>query len=293
MRTALARVPRLLTSTLMQKRASSASALAPAGSDADGTKYKTAEELWQQEKSKGLEQNWYGSAISYWSSVPATVDGVLGGYGQVSPLDLTESASFLDALAALGCSTSAGSAGSRAVDCGAGVGRITGGMLMQRFAAVDVVEPVEHFIAQARADLGQRGHVGDFHLVGLEAFDAPRNTYDCVWVQWVIGHLVDDDMVAFLQVCTTALCCSHPTPHAWAALPRHAQAAWRHLREGKPEPGRLYRGPTRQQRDAQRRAFQASVCPRRLHVAAGAAAEKFPEGAVQSEDVCAEMTEAK
>jgi protein N-terminal methyltransferase len=186
----------------MQKSRSSSSAAAAQvrGSDADGTKYKDAEELWKQERSKGLEQNWYGSAISYWSSVPATVDGVLGGYGQVSPLDLTESASFLDALAAQGCSTSPGSDSSRAVDCGAGVGRITGGLLMQRFARVDVVEPVEHFLAQARADLGQRGHVGDFHLIGLESFDAPANTYDCVWVQWVIGHLVDDDMVAFLQV---------------------------------------------------------------------------------------------
>ncbi len=189
----------------MQKRASSSAAAAPAaapvpGSDADGTKYTNADELWQQERSKGLAQSWYGSALSYWNSVPATVDGVLGGYGQVSPLDLTESASFLDALAAQGCSTSTGSASSRAVDCGAGVGRITGGMLMQRFARVDVVEPVEHFLAQARVNLGQRGHVGDFHLVGLESFDAAPSTYDCVWVQWVIGHLVDDDMVAFLQV---------------------------------------------------------------------------------------------
>jgi hypothetical protein len=140
----------------MQKtRASSASA-APAasavpGSDADGTKFKTAEELWQQERGKGLQQNWYGSAISYWSTVPATVDGVLGGFGQVSPVDLQESAAFLEALAQQGCSTAAGAHGSRAVDCGAGVGRITAGLLMHRFARVDVVEPVPHFLAQVQA----------------------------------------------------------------------------------------------------------------------------------------------
>ena len=191
----------------MHKPAASSTAAAAAppaqvpGSDADGTKYKTAEELWQQERCKGLQQSWYGTAISYWSGVPATVDGVLGGFGQVSPVDLSESAAFLDALAAQGCSTAAGAPGSRAVDCGAGVGRITAGLLMQRFGSVDVVEPVEHFLQQARADLGKLGHVGDFHLVGLEAFDAAANTYDCVWVQWVIGHLVDDDMVAFLQEC--------------------------------------------------------------------------------------------
>ena len=131
-------------------------------------------------------------------------------------MDLTESAGFLDALAAAaglgkggaaGSGTQQGGADTRAVDCGAGVGRITAGLLMQRFAAVDVVEPVHHFIAQARTDLGRLGHRGEFHQIGLEAFSAGANTYDCVWVQWVIGHLVDDDMVAFLQVCI-------PTPPA-------------------------------------------------------------------------------
>ena len=202
MRRALPRLAHVLFPARMHKNSSSANPPpAPVrGCDADGTKYKTAEELWQQERCKGLEQNWYGTAISYWSTVPATVDGVLGGYGLVSPMDLTESASVLDALAAQGCSTSPGNPASCAVDCGAGVGRVTAGLLMQRFGRVDVVEPVQHFLQQARADLGARGHRGELHQVGLEAFDAPANTYDCIWVQWCIGHLVDDDMVAFLQV---------------------------------------------------------------------------------------------
>ena len=202
MRRALPRLAHVLFPARMHKNSSSANPPpAPVrGCDADGTKYKTAEELWQQERCKGLEQNWYGTAISYWSTVPATVDGVLGGYGQVSPMDLTESAAFLDALASHGCSTSPGNPASCAVDCGAGVGRVTAGLLMQRFGRVDVVEPVQHFLQQARADLGARGHRGELHQVGLEAFDAPANTYDCIWVQWCIGHLVDDDMVAFLQV---------------------------------------------------------------------------------------------
>jgi protein N-terminal methyltransferase len=193
------------------------------GSDADGTKYKTAEELWNQEKSKGLQENWYGTAISYWNTVPATVEGVLGGFGQVSPVDLSESSSFLDALASEGFRTDPGDPESRAVDCGAGVGRITGGLLMQRFAVVDVVEPVQHFIARAREDLGQLGHRGDFLQVGLESFDAAPNSYDCVWVQWVIGHLVDDDMVAFLQVIvffSSLFLCSDTL----TALSPHAQA---------------------------------------------------------------------
>ena len=205
MRRALPRLAHVLLPARMHKNSSSIhpppSPAQLRGCDADGTKYKTADELWQQERCKGLQQSWYGTAISYWSAVPATVDGVLGGYGQVSPMDLSESALFLDALAAQGCSTAPGSPASCAVDCGAGVGRVTAGLLMQRFGRVDVVEPVHHFLEQARADLGALGHHGQLYQVGLEAFDAPGNTYDCIWVQWCIGHLVDDEMVAFLQVC--------------------------------------------------------------------------------------------
>ena len=179
---------------------------------------------------------------------------------------------------------------------------------MRRFAVVDVVEPVQHFIAQARCDLRPLGHNGDFHQIGLEAFSAAANTYDCVWVQWVIGHLVDDDMVAFLQVRASrfrALLAAGCVTAA-AALHWHAQAARRDLREGEHQQRGFPRGPagqqvqplhlcesvtlTLQQPHAQRRALQATVCARRLLRGAGAAAAGFPQGAVQGEDVRVEVT---
>jgi hypothetical protein len=193
MRRFLARVPHFphlnhRTLNIMQKTRASAASAAPAvpGSDADGTKFKTAEELWQQERGKGLQENWYGSAISYWSTVPATVDGVLGGFGQVSPVDLTESAAFLDALAAQGCSTAAGRDGSRAVDCGAGVGRITAGLLMHRFARVDVVEPVQHFLAQAL--LLPLPPLQNCHTLSRRAATSPAAATSVSSCSWVWKH---------------------------------------------------------------------------------------------------------
>ena len=73
--------------------------------------------------------------------------------------------------------------GGVAVDCGAGVGRITLGLLAQRFARVDVVEPVAHLLQQARAALAPARHAGEFYQVGLEAFAAAPATYDCIWIQ--------------------------------------------------------------------------------------------------------------
>jgi protein N-terminal methyltransferase len=158
------------------------------GTDADGTRYKSAEELWAKEKKKGAKK-WYGSAIEYWNSVPATVDGTLGGFGQVSPADLSESAMFLDALADAGYNTRATGTMSRAVDCGAGVGRITQGLLAARFGSVDVVEPVSHMMQQAKAALAAVGHSGRFYEVGLEEFAAAAGSYDCIWVQVIAAPL--------------------------------------------------------------------------------------------------------
>jgi protein N-terminal methyltransferase len=152
------------------------------GVDADGTRYKSAEELWDKEKTKGLDK-WYCSAIEYWNTVPATIDGTLGGFGDVSPADLMGSGRFLDALADAGYSTRHGGLKGRAVDCGAGVGRITAGLLTARFRRVDVVEPVARMMQQAKATLATLGHRGEFHEVGLESFDAAPGSYDCIWIQ--------------------------------------------------------------------------------------------------------------
>jgi protein N-terminal methyltransferase len=160
------------------------------GLDADGTRYGSAEELWAKEKKKGLK-NWYGSAIEYWNAVPATVDGVLGGFGSVSATDLSDSARFLDALADAGYNTRAEEASkgkaqapsSRAVDCGAGVGRIAAGLLVHRFRQVDVVEPVAHLMQQAKDSLAAIGHRGELYQVSLEDFAAAPATYDCIWIQ--------------------------------------------------------------------------------------------------------------
>eukprot|EP00958_Prasinococcus_capsulatus_P015721 scaffold1687_cov405-Prasinococcus_capsulatus_cf.AAC.1 len=46
----------------------------------------------RQPREKG---KWYSEAIEYWSKVDATVDGVLGGYGKVSGIEIAESKHFL------------------------------------------------------------------------------------------------------------------------------------------------------------------------------------------------------
>jgi protein N-terminal methyltransferase len=64
------------------------------------------------------------------------VNGVLGGYESVHEVDSDTSASFLDSF-----KDTIGHG--RAVDCGAGMGRVTKKLLIPRFDVVDLIEPAE------------------------------------------------------------------------------------------------------------------------------------------------------
>ncbi len=58
------------------------------GEDGRGIKYNSIDEMWAlTEKGSGLKQEWYKGSLQYWNEQPATVDGVLGGYGIVHDVD--------------------------------------------------------------------------------------------------------------------------------------------------------------------------------------------------------------
>lgn len=40
-----------------------------------------------------------------------------------------------------------------------------------------------------------------FFKKGLQKFTPETNVYDVIWVQWVLGHLTDEDLVSFLKRC--------------------------------------------------------------------------------------------
>ncbi|GAA5979204.1 hypothetical protein JCM11641_008461 [Rhodosporidiobolus odoratus] len=215
----------------------------------------------------------FEAGVAYWANTEASVNGVLGGYGESTPvprLDATASRLLiLSLLPQLSTITPphlpllpAGDSPRpprpfRALDCGAGIGRVTSTVLLPLFDMVDLVEPVPSFVSRAKdnALLGKEGWAalhpdekGDapkkgvrIWQAGLQHFDpicptrpvgegakvklfaslggnkAPwvdpaieldvtgEEGYDLVMVQWCIGHLSDDELVAFLQRSQRAL----------------------------------------------------------------------------------------
>ena len=159
------------------------------------------------------EQVSTASAVNYWSNVPATIDGMLGGYPQVSRIDLRGSLSFIEKLrrsrADAGTPADEPRWLARGVDCGAGIGRITQGALMRVCNVVDIVEPIANFANEAKkactddADMSQQ--LGQVYVAGLQDWHPQGIQYDLIWNQWCLGHLKNEALVEYLRQCKQVL----------------------------------------------------------------------------------------
>ncbi|KAF1350128.1 alpha-N-methyltransferase NTM1 [Delphinella strobiligena] len=151
------------------------------------------------------------AAVDYWTSTDASVNGMLGGYPQVSRIDLQQSANFIAKLRRSSKTHPTSQRLKRVVDCGAGIGRISLGFLSKISDVVDIVEPVEKFTREISEgdsfrEIRANGGVGKIWNLGLEAWhpDPDEYRYDIIWIQWCIGQCTDaqvHDLLSRIQSC--------------------------------------------------------------------------------------------
>lgn len=166
-------------------------------------------------------------SLTYWNTIPSTVSGMLGGYPGVSHIDLRASLNFLHKINRQFPPFS--SEISRAADCGAGIGRVTQGLLRKVCSKVDIVEPVEKFAVEAAIKLrGQHpkingdeeeqeekaGWEGETYIMGLESWIPESQSYDLIWNQWCLGHLTDSQLVNYFRRCSDGL----RQPRGWIVV---------------------------------------------------------------------------
>lgn len=150
------------------------------------------------------------SALIYWNSVSSDINGMLGGYPQTTRIDLQGSSNFLTKLrrGKQGATKQPLPPLSRVADCGAGIGRITKGLLLGVARTVDVVEPVKKFtdelVASWQKEEG-KGEVGKVFNLGLQDWVPEKGAYDVIWNQWCLGHLTDAQLVVYLERCKEGL----------------------------------------------------------------------------------------
>lgn len=150
----------------------------------------------------------YNDAIQYWLSVPASVDGVLGGFGEqtsVPKADIVGSRAFLRKLELRMASSSV----KRTIDMGAGIGRVTRDLLHKISDECDLLEPVQPFLSQMLLELAPLvtlGKLGTVFPVGMQDWaPAPNRLYWLIWCQWCVGQLPDDALVLFWVKCRNVL----------------------------------------------------------------------------------------
>lgn len=84
-----------------------------------------------------------------------------------------------------------------ALDCGAGIGRITKRLLLPLFDMVDMVDVTREFLDEAKRYLGADGkRVGNYFCQGLQDFVPETGRYDVIWIQWVIGEFLQGGVCA-------------------------------------------------------------------------------------------------
>jgi len=153
-----------------------------------------------EKTSNGDIDEYYNKAAEHWKKIEPTIDGMLGGFGKISHSDIEGSSKFLKTLLK---NNSTGTV--RALDCGAGIGRITKHLLTRHFQTVDLVEQDRHFLDTAGQYLKDNKSVGEMFCVGLQDFTPQPNTYDVIWCQWVLGHLKDHHLIDFFGRCMKGL----------------------------------------------------------------------------------------
>ena len=169
------------------------------GYDTNGNRYRDIKEMWE---AQDLE-SWYDRAKDYYEeNCDTTIDGVLGGLGFLTEIDIVGSKEFLIDLGL----PELDAGPSFACECGAGIGRVTKSLLLDICERCDLIESSARLLAAAPEHIGDEGSARcRFFCSGLQEWEPAVGKYSVIWIQWVLCYLTDDDIVSFLQRCAKGL----------------------------------------------------------------------------------------
>lgn len=140
-------------------------------------------------------ENWYEKRDKYWASKDVSLKSVLGGFEESHLPDVKCSCELLQGLI-LSKQLNPGSA----LDCGAGIGRVTEFVLTRFFKEIDLMEKNPKFVDKCKSKFSSNEKIKKIYLSPLESFKFERK-YDLIFIQWCLENLEDEDLVPFLNKC--------------------------------------------------------------------------------------------
>lgn len=171
------------------------------GEDSLGYTYNSLEDMWALELNSPQirnKDNWYSLGNQYWSNLDPTIANVLGGSDDIHEPDIQESSQFLDSIM-----SKYQIFPGKVLDCGAGIGRVTKFLLIDRFQEVNMLEQCEKFLEFSK-EFVNNDKVKQRFCIGAQNFNV-LDEYDVIWVQWVLSQLTDEDLLTFLGKIKLAL----------------------------------------------------------------------------------------
>ncbi|DAZ95075.1 TPA: hypothetical protein N0F65_002969 [Lagenidium giganteum] len=192
----------------------------------DHNEYDYVIEMWEEQLGDAMKNGedvdaespdgltWYTAGNMYWddeTKCSPDDNGVLGGFPEISPADIADSRAFIEQVSVLRPLAKK----ELAADCGAGVGRVSKFVLLPAYEQVDLIEQSPRLLQSAARYMGKdaASKVRKLYCMGLQEFHPEPETYDIIWIQWVLPHLMDADFISFLQRCQRAL-----KPHGWIGV---------------------------------------------------------------------------
>lgn len=162
------------------------------GRATDGVRYKSINEIVDTEFNS---EDWYGKSTKYWENQSASIDGMLGGLGDLDGLDVETSRGFLEHVLPESATNGI------ALDCGAGIGRVTRHLLLPMFGRVDMLEQNEAYIDKSAVFLrdAHPTHTVDLRIcTGMQDFTSNSagegvslvGRYSLIWIQYVQYNLI-------------------------------------------------------------------------------------------------------
>ncbi|XP_014638922.1 PREDICTED: alpha N-terminal protein methyltransferase 1B isoform X2 [Ceratotherium simum simum] len=138
------------------------------------------------------EMQFYARAKLFYQEVPATEEGMMGNFIELSNPDIQASREFLRKFVG-----GPGRAGTDcALDCGSGIGRVSKHVLLPVFNSVELVDMMESFLLEAQNYLQVKGDkVESYHCYSLQEFTPPLGRYDVIWIQWVSDGLKENGVI--------------------------------------------------------------------------------------------------
>lgn len=174
------------------------------GSDTDGKSYSTIEAMWATQSLS----SWYTRAKRWYEdNCDTSIDGVLGGIGNISDIDLNGSHNFIKTLMQPPAATTISNCTEKSVacECGAGIGRVTKGILLDFADSCDLVESNSRLLSAAPDHIASQSYRCRYYCSDLQDWQPSKKKYTIVWIQWVLCYLTDEDIVKFLKRCRQSL----------------------------------------------------------------------------------------